>query len=285
MAFIKIQNPKIYQLLEYVSVIVGASMIGWVFNAFLLPNGIASGGISGLSTITYELFGWEPAFFQWAVNIPLFIAGIYILGKNFGIKTLIGTIIAPLSIFLTRNIDPITSDALLAALFGGVGVGIGLGIVFRGNGSTGGTDLIAQILHKYTGISQGMCMAFIDGVVVITAAFVFSLEQALYALIALFVTGRVINLIQLGVGNTKMALIITQKEEPVSKAITKDLNRGLTKLRGYGGYTDESKSVLMTVLDQTQFFKLKHIVRNIDPHAFVILVDASEVLGEGFKKS
>ena len=285
MARFKIQNPKVYHFFEYLLVIIGAAIIGWAFNAFLLPNGIASGGVSGLSTITYKLFGWEPAFFQWAVNIPLFVAGIYILGKNFGVKTLIGTVVAPLSIFLTRNIEPITSDPLLSALFGGVGVGIGIGIVFRGNGSTGGTDLIAQILHKYTGISQGMCMAFIDGVVVVTAAFVFSLEQALYALIALFVTGRVINLIQLGVDNTKMALVITQKEEAVSKAITRDLNRGLTKLQGHGGYTDESRSVLMTVLDQTQFFKLKHIVRNIDPKAFVILVDASEVLGEGFKKS
>lgn len=285
MAVIKIQNPKIYLLLEYFFVIIGAVIIGWSFNAFLLPNGIASGGVSGLSTITYELFGWEPAFFQWAINIPLFIAGIYILGKNFGIKTLVGTIVAPLAIFFTRNIDAITTDALLAALFGGVGVGIGIGIVFRGDGSTGGTDLIAQIVHKYTGVSKGMCMAFIDGVVVVTAAFVFSLEQALYALIALFVTGKVINLIQLGVGNTKMALIITQRKEAVGKAITKDLNRGLTKLQGYGGYTDESRSVLMTVLDQTQFFKLKHIVRNIDEQAFVILVDATEVLGEGFKKS
>lgn len=280
-----IRNSKLYQVVEYIFVVIGAVMIGWSFNAFLLPNGIASGGVSGLSTIAYELFRWEPAFFQWAVNIPLFIAGIYILGRSFGLKTLVGTVVAPLAIYLTRNIEAITVDPLLAALFGGVGVGIGIGIVFRGNGSTGGTDLIAQILHKYTGISKGMCMAFIDGVVVVSAALVFSLEQGLYALIALFVTGRVINIIQLGVGDSKMALIITNKEQAVGEAITKDLNRGLTKLEGYGGYTNESKSILMTVLDQTQFSKLKHVVQNIDPNAFVILVDAVEVLGEGFKKS
>ena len=269
--------------MEYIFVIIGAVIVGWSFNAFLLPNGIASGGVSGLSTIMHELFGWEPAFFQWAVNIPLFIVGLYILGRSFGFKTLVGTITAPLAIYLTRNMAPITVDPLLAALFGGVGIGIGIGIVFRGNGSTGGTDLIAQILHKYTEISKGMCVAFIDGIVVVSAAFVFSLEQGLYALLTLFVTGRVINIIQLGVGNSKMALIITNEAKAVGEAITKDLNRGLTKLEGYGGYTNEAKVVLMTVLDQKQFSKLKHIVRTIDSQAFIIFVDAAEVLGEGFK--
>ncbi|EWG11533.1 YitT family protein [Cytobacillus firmus] len=278
-------STKAERLLEYLYVLIGSGIVAVAFNVFLLPNRIASGGVSGISTILDAVVGWEPAYVQWAFNIPLFIAGVLLLGKQFGAKTLAGTIFLPLVVFLTKEYEPWTSDPLLASLFGGIGVGLGLGIVFRGKASTGGTDLAAQIINKYTGLSLGTCVAIIDGLIVLSAALIFDIEQGLYALIALYVTSKTIDLIQLGFSRTKMALIITEKQSDVRDGILNKIDRGVTKLSAYGGYTDHERPVLMCVVDQTEFTKLKQLVQTIDPTAFIIVTDASEVLGEGFKRA
>lgn len=270
---------------DYIYVLVGAAIIALTFNVFLLPNQVASGGVSGISTIFKAVFGWEPAFVQWAFNIPLFIAGVIFLGKQFGVKTLVGTIFLPFVVFLTKHLEPWTHDALLAALFGGIGVGLGLGIVFRGNASTGGTDLAAQIINKYTGFTLGRCVVIIDGLIVLTAAVVFDIEKGLYALIALYVTSKTIDLVQVGFGRSKMAMIITNNQDEVREGILNKIDRGVTKLSAYGGFTDHERPVLMCVVDQTEFTKLKHLVQSVDPSAFVIVMDAAEVLGEGFKRA
>ncbi|MFS0783678.1 YitT family protein [Bacillus sp. 1P06AnD] len=270
---------------DYVYVMIGAAVVALSFNVFLLPNNIASGGTSGISTILYAKFGWEPAYVQWALNIPLFIAGVILLGKQFGIKTFVGTCFFPFAVFLTKGLDPWTTDPLLGALVGGIGVGLGLGIVFLGKASTGGTDLAAQIVHKYTRISLGKCVAFIDGLIVIAASFVFDIERGLYALIGLYATSKTIDLVQMGMDNSKMALIITNKEEEMRKAIFTHVKRGVTELHGKGGFTESDKPVLMCVVDQSQFTKLKQVAREVDPHAFVVVTDAHEVLGEGFSRA
>lgn len=277
--------PKWFTVWEYAHVLVGSAIVAIAFNLFLLPNRIASGGVSGISTIVYDIFAITPAFTQWAFNIPLFIAGILLLGGfKYGLKTLVGTAFLPLVVLLTRDVAPATSDPLLGALFGGIGVGIGLGIVFRSNSSTGGTDLAAQIIHKYTGLSLGACVFMIDGLVVATSAIVFNIELALYALIALYITGKTIDLVQMGVGYAKVALIISEKQEEVQQGLLKEVDRGVTKLEGYGGYTNHKRPVLMCVVNQMEVTKLKQVVRNVDPNAFVIVTNATEVLGEGFKK-
>ncbi|USK38566.1 YitT family protein [Cytobacillus firmus] len=280
-----IYSTKAERLLEYLYVLIGSGIVAVAFNVFLLPNRIASGGVSGISTILDAVVGWEPAYVQWAFNIPLFIAGVLLLGKQFGAKTLAGTIFLPFVVFLTKEYEPWTSDPLLASLFGGIGVGLGLGIVFRGKASTGGTDLAAQIINKYTGLSLGTCVAIIDGLIVLSAAIIFDIEQGLYALIALYVTSKTIDLIQLGFSRTKMALIITENQSEVREGILNKIDRGVTKLSAYGGYTDHERPVLMCVVDQTEFTKLKQLVQTIDPTAFIIVTDASEVLGEGFKRA
>jgi uncharacterized membrane-anchored protein YitT (DUF2179 family) len=269
---------------EYIYILIGSAIIGFAFNIFLLPNQIASGGVSGISTILHSVAGWEPAYVQWAFNIPLFIAGVIFLGKQFGVKTLVGTIFLPFIVILTKNIDPWTHNPLLGALFGGAGVGLGLGIVFRGKASTGGTDLAAQIIHKYTGLTLGTCVVLIDGMIVVTAAFVFDIEKALYALISLYVTSKTIDLVQVGFGRSKTAMIISSKPDEVREGIFNQIDRGVTKLSAYGGFTDHERPVLMCVVDQTEFTKLKQLVKNIDPGAFVVVMDAAEVLGEGFKR-
>ncbi|MCM3216267.1 YitT family protein [Niallia taxi] len=269
-------------LREYIYVLIGSAIVALSFNLFLLPNSIASGGVSGISTITASLFHWEPAFVQWAFNIPLFIAGVIFLGKNFGIKTLVGTLFLPFVVFLSKDMEPWTTQPLLAAIYGGIGIGLGIGIVFKGKASTGGTDLAAQIITKYTGMSLGKSVALIDGVIVITAAAVFSIEQGLYALLALFITSKTIDIVQVGFGSSKMALIITEKQEDVREGILNKIDRGVTKLTAHGGYTDFERPILMCVVDQAQFMKLKGLVQSIDPTAFVIVMDASEVHGRGF---
>ena len=268
---------------EYLHVLVGSAIIAIAFNVFLLPNQIAPGGVSGISTIVNAKLGFEPAFVQWAFNIPLFIAGVILLGRHFGLKTLVGTLFFPFVVFMTNDWSPWAHDPLLSAICGGIGVGLGLGIVFRGKGSTGGTDLAAQIIHKYTHISLGKCVAMIDGLIVIAACFVFEIEKGLVALISLYVTSKTIDLVQVGFNTSKMALIITNNEEEIRKAIFDKINRGVTEIHGKGGYTETHKAVLMCVVDQTQFTKLKQVVKDVDPHAFVVVTDASEVLGEGFK--
>ena len=170
-------DSRIEIILEYIYVLIGAAIVALAFNVFLLPNKIASGGVSGISTILHSTLGWEPAYVQWAFNIPLFIAGVIFLGKQFGVKTLVGTIFLPAVVFLSSGIEPWTHQPLLGALFGGIGVGLGLGIVFRGRASTGGTDLAAQIINKYTGFTLGTCVVLIDGFIVLIAAVVFDIER------------------------------------------------------------------------------------------------------------
>jgi uncharacterized membrane-anchored protein YitT (DUF2179 family) len=277
--------PKFKNSLQYINVLIGSAIIALAFNVFLLPNQIASGGVSGISTILLNVLGWEPAYVQWAFNIPLFISGVVLLGKQFGLKTLVGTLFLPFVVFLTKNIEPWTNDALLGALFGGIGVGLGLGIVFRGNASTGGTDLAAQIITKYTGLTLGTSVVLIDGLIVIVAALVFDIERGLYALIALYVTSKTIDIVQVGFGRSKTAMIITNKQEEVREGILNKIDRGVTKLSAYGGFTDNERPVLMCVVDQREFTKLKQLVKSLDPSAFVVVMDASEVLGEGFKRA
>lgn len=279
------ENSTTGKMLEYIFVLIGAALVAIAFNVFLLPNRVASGGVSGISTILFEVLGWEPAFVQWSFNIPLFIAGVLLLGRQFGVKTLVGTIFLPFVVFLTKDWAPWTEDPLLAALFGGIVVGLGIGIVFRGRASTGGTDLAAQIIHKYSGLSLGTCVAVIDGLIVLAAAIVFNIESGLYALLSLFATSKTIDLVQVGLGLSKMAMIITNNEDEVREAILNKMDRGVTKLSGYGGYTDSERPIIMCVFNHTEFTKLKQIVRSIDPTAFVIVMEATEVLGEGFKRT
>ena len=271
-------------VMEYVFVVIGAAVIAFGFNVFLFPNQVASGGVSGISTILHGMFGWNAGIVQYAFNIPLFIAGVLVLGKKFGIKSFIGTIALPFFVILTESWDPWTLNPLLGAIFGGIVVGLGIGLVFKGNASTGGTDLLAQIITKYTGLTLGTSVLFIDGLIAVSAAIVFDLEKGLYALIGLYVTTKTIDIVQLGFSQSKMVYIITQKETDVRDAIYKEINRGITRLPAFGGYTGEERPVLMVVVYQTEFTRLKQVLKTVDPQAFVIVSDAYEVLGEGFKK-
>lgn len=273
----------LHSVLEYGILAVGALCMALSFNLFLMPNQIASGGVSGISILLQHYWGWEPAFTQWAFNIPLFIVGFFLLGRQATWKTLAGTLLLPLFIYLTRELRPLVDDALLASIFGGMATGIGLGIVFRSRGTTGGLSVAAKVINKYAGVTLGLATAMLDGLVILAAGFVFTPEKALYALLGLYVTSKMIDVVQLGFSYSKVAFIISDEKERIEAAILHELDRGLTKLPGYGGYTGQEKQVYMVVIGQTEVIRLKRLVVEADPGAFIIISNTHEVLGEGFK--
>mgnify|MGYP001336639046 CR=1 FL=1 len=269
-------------LIDNLQILFGSFVTAIGFNAFLNPNDIASGGVAGISVIIKHMLGIQPAITQWSLNIPLFFLGLIVLGKLYGLRTVVGSFFLPLFIYFTKNLSPITANPLLASIFGGLIVGIGLGLVFKGNASTGGLSIIASIINKYTGFSMGKCQMITDAFVVISASLVFTPDKVLYALISIFVTSKAIDLIQLGFTSSKVAFVVSDKSDDISKIILQNLDRGLTKLSALGGYTDEKRTVLMIVMEQSEITKFKNLVEAIDPTAFIIISDTHEVLGKGF---
>lgn len=271
-------------IISYIIITFGSLFTAVGLDMFLIPNRIAAGGVSGLATLAFYVFGAPVGLTMLAINIPLFIASLRVLGARFGIKTLFGFF--TLSVFVDL-LEPVlkspTSDPLLASIFGGVITGIGLGVVFRAGGTTGGTDLAAQLLLKYIATSSGQALLVIDGFVIALAGFVFSAELALYALIAVFITSRVIDIVQEGVGYGRAAFIISDHDQEIAQAIIKRLDRGATFFDGRGAYSLKKKGILLTVVNRSEVTRLKVLVSEIDPAAFVIMTNVNEVLGEGFK--
>lgn len=280
------QLKKTHKGLNYVFIIVGAILVGIAYNVFLLPAQLAAGGISGVSTILHELYNTKPALVQALINLPLFIVGFIALGKEFSYKTLLGTITVPLTIFLSESlVDKGSHDPFLSSIYGGIVLGIGLGLVYRGGGSTGGTAALAQILKKYANISSGFSQLLVDGVVVVASAFVFSFELALYALISIFVTSKVIDFVQLQAGDNKLVFIITDNEERVTSLIYEHVERGVTQVQSFGAFSKKERAMLLCVMEQAEAIYFKQIITNEEPNSFVIFLNASEILGRGFSKA
>ncbi|MDF2925439.1 MAG: hypothetical protein K0R57_4353 [Paenibacillaceae bacterium] len=277
------KGTALHYIFEYGLLLLGSLIIALSFNWFLKPNQVASGGVTGISVLTLHLWGIQPALMQWALNIPLFLLGILFLGRQFGLKTAVGSFVLPLFVLLTQHGEPLTDNLLLATIYGGIGLGVGLGIVFRGRGSTGGLDLAAQLLHKFTGISLGIAVAMLDGLVIVAAGFIFDAEKALFALIGLYVTSKTIDIVQVGFNYAKVAYIISERVDDIAEVVLHDLDRGLTRLNGAGGYTGTERTVLMVVVSQNEVSRLKELVKSVDPAAFIIISEAREVLGKGFK--
>ena len=257
-------------------------MVGISYNMFLLPARLAAGGISGISTILFEIYTISPALTQFAINIPIFIIGWFTLGKDFSAKSLVGTAFLPFVIFLTQDIPFTVTNPLLASLYGGILLGVGLGIVYKGNGSTGGTTAIAQILKHFTGISSGLSQLIIDGLVVITSIFVFSLELTLFALIAIFLSSKAIDFVELRTASNKLVLIITNEEKKIQSIIHDEIDRGMTKIRSVGGFSNLDQTMILCVTEQQEAIKLKKKLQEVTPNAFVIFINTSEILGRGF---
>jgi len=273
-------------LREYLFILLGVLLTALGLDMFLVPNKIAAGGVSGIATIVHYLAHVPVGVTMLAINIPLFLIGIRRLGMGFGVRSLFGTITLSVIIdLIARRVSIPTRDPLLASIYGGIIVGIGVGLVFRNKGTTGGTDLAAAIVNNYMKLSVGVVLFIIDASVIVAAGIVFkSAELALYALLTVFLTARVIDIVQEGFGYAKAALIISQKPDEVADVILQKLDRGVTALRGKGMYTRTERDVILSVVTRSEISTLKEMVHTVDPRAFVILTDVHEVLGEGFKR-
>ncbi|MGP4064394.1 YitT family protein [Oceanobacillus sp. M65] len=267
---------------DALKIIIGATLVALSYNVFLLPSKLAAGGISGISTILFEMYELSPAYTQMLINIPIFIIGWIALGNSFSWKTLIGTFWVPFIIWLSADIPYTVTNPLLGAIYGGIVLGTGLGIVYKGNGSTGGTAAIAQIVKKFTGISSGYSQLIVDGFVVTASIVVFSLELTLFALMAIYITSKTIDIVQLRTSATKLIMIITEEEEKIQQIIRDGIDRGITKVRSVGGYSNQDKTMILCVTEQQEAVQLKRILQKEEPTTFVIFINASEILGRGF---
>lgn len=280
---IRVKSPFLRNLLDGSWIVLGTMIIAIAFNVLLRPNQIASGGVVGLSVVLEEAFHFAPAMTQWGINIFLFLFGFIVLGGKFGIKTILGTFLFPTFVWLTSGLEAWTTNAILASIYGGFGIGLGIGLVLWGRGSTGGTDLAAQLIHRFSGIPIGIWILVLDGLVVASAGVIFSPEIALYALLGLIVTGRTIDIMQSGFGYSRAAIIVTEKAEEIKDAILHELDRGVTLWEATGGYSGKPKPMLWVVVSPTEVSQLRALVRDTDPNAFMTVCPASQVFGEGFQ--
>ena len=276
------KQEQVQRLKETLYVTLGAFILAISVNLIFLPNQIVAGGASGLSIVLNELFGWNVALTLYAINIPLLILCFLLLGKDVGFKTIYGSLINPFFIAITGSLPPLTNNIFLATLYGGVLTGIGLGLVFRGNASTGGSAIISQIVNKYFKISLGVSVFVVDGFVIATALFVFTKDTVLFSLISLFIIGRVIDRVQVGVLRSKNLFIISDKYEAIHQIFIKELDKGVTLLPIEGGYTQKQGKIIMTVIPEKEFMAIKEAILAIDETAFFVALDASEVNGSGF---
>ncbi len=267
---------------DYVYIFFGTLLTAISFQVFLLPNNIVSGGITGLSIVTYASFGWDPALVQYALSVPLLIICFILLGKAAGYKTILGSLLLPFYLLFIGHWEPLTMDPLLAALFGGALTGLGIGIVFRAKGSTGGTSIIIQIIYKYLNLQLGFTTLMVDGAIIMIALLVFDVETVMYSIIALFIISRTIDLVQLGFHRNKNVFIISDNPQDIRQEILHTMQRGVTNLGIRGGYGNTDKDMLMVVIQEREFTLLKETVIKADSDAFVVAMPASEVLGRGF---
>ncbi len=286
----KLTKPKLSKnavriiAIDFMGILIGSVILAVGLNMFMVPNMLAPGGISGLAVVIYYLIKFPVGVTIIILNIPLFIIGYLVLGPRVVIQSLLGTFLFSLAVEITAPLLPAaTDDLLLAAVYGGVVMGVGVGLVFRFRGSTGGTGLLSLILAKVWGISPGQAMFWGDLVVLAMAVFVFGTEAAMYATLALFVSIKVIDAILEGIGTAKSAIIITCCGSEINEKLLHELGRGVTRLEGQGGYTGEGREVLLCVVARQQTARLKAIIYKADPGAFVIIGNATEVHGEGFK--
>lgn len=272
--------------LEYLGIGFGCILTALGLVIFLVPNKIAAGGVSGLATVLHYLTGFPVGTAMLIFNVPLFIIGVKVLGRHIGFRTLYGIIILSLGTDLLEPFLPVlTHDPLLASLYGGVVSGLGMGLVFKFRGTTGGTDLVAALLHRFfPGISIGQGLLIIDAFVIALAGVVFNAELALYAVVALFVSSKIIDLIQEGFNLAKALFIISDHADEIRVDILTKMGRGVTTLCGKGGYTGQPKNVLLVVVSRAEVAEVKELTLSKDPRAFVILTEVHEVMGEGFQE-
>lgn len=300
MAFI--HKERLFSKKWFVSwsfITLGAFIMAVGFVLFINPYNIVPGGVYGIGIIlhylTRDLFeiwpnGIPVGLIGLVLNIPLAIIGIKVLGPRFGVKTIIGFFLTSvfmdsLTLIIGEN-DPLglQNDLLLSCIFGGLLIGVGFGLIFKSKATSGGSDIIAMIIAKYTRWSLGQLLIYIDSTIVLLALIVFKdWKIPLYSWLVIFIAGKAIDMVIEGIHYEKMLLIISDKYNPIRDKIINDLNRGGTFITGEGMYNNEQKKIIFTIVNRRELSMLEDYIQKIDPNAFLTVVDAKEILGEGFK--
>ena len=269
-------------------IVIGSFILASGFVLFITPYKIIPGGVYGISIILHYLLGTPVGLVALCFDIPLTIIGIRILGPRFGYKTVLGfslTAIFTDTLSYFWGFEPLVrGDALLSSIFGGVLVGLGLGLIFRSKATSGGSDIVAMIIAKYTRLPLGMLMIYVDSVIVLVGLAVFrDWKIPLYSWIVIFITGKVIDIVMAGMSYDKCIFIISEKTEEIRDKIINNLNRGGTYIEGKGMFNMADRKIIFTVVNRRELFQLEEYIHDIDPRAFLTVLDATEILGEGFK--
>jgi len=274
--------------ISYSLIISGAFILAAGFVFFITPYKIVPGGVYGISIVLHYLFGTPVGIVALMFDIPLTLLGIKFLGPRFGVKTVVGfslTAIFTDTLTWIWGFKPLVEgDALLSSIFGGVIVGLGLGLIFKSRATSGGSDIVAAIIAKYTKLPLGQLMILVDSVIVFFGLIVFQdWKIPLYSWIVIFITGKVIDAVLEGISYDKSLFIISEKHEEIREKIINNLNRGGTFIDGKGMYNMAERKIIFTVVSRRELSMLQEYIHQIDPNAFMTIIDASEILGEGFK--
>ncbi|MBB3108644.1 uncharacterized membrane-anchored protein YitT (DUF2179 family) [Paenibacillus phyllosphaerae] len=264
------------------AIILGSAIMGFGVNYFNIANGLAEGGIMGVSLILNYVLGWNPGLTSILINIPLLLLGWKVMGRVSFIYAMIGAVSLSVFLYMFEFATKPLGDPLLASLYAGAFVGIGLGIVFRYGGMTDGMDVVAMLCKQYLGWSLGKTLFLTDAVIIVVSLVYLDLHRAMYTFIAITVGARLIDFVQEGSYSAKAATIISSQPEVIAAKVLEQMKRGVTFLNGKGAYTSEPKEIVYCVVSHREIGRLKTIVMEADPSAFVIFNDVHEVVGKGF---
>lgn len=281
----KISEKRKNLILDILFLGLGCFIYSASVSIFTAPNKIAPGGVTGIATILYYTIGTPIGVMILVLNIPLFLLGFKFIGGKFIVKTLICTAITSVAVDALWFLPKYQGNMILVSLYGGVLSGIGLGLIFIRGATTGGTDVASRLLKlKWPHVPMGRMMMCLDGIIILASIIAFkSVDSGLYAMINLFVSSKVIDTLLYGSDTGKMVLVISDKYDEIAQKIVSELDRGVTLLKGRGYYTGSEREVLMCALRRPQAARIRAIVRKIDPSAFIIMCEAGDVIGEGFK--
>jgi uncharacterized membrane-anchored protein YitT (DUF2179 family) len=277
-----LRKTKMFERIFFI--VLGAVLMAVGIEEFLVPNRILDGGIVGISIILSHLSGWRLGFFIFLLNIPFFFIGYKQIGKTFALSTLLGISVLSITTFILHDVPVFTEDLLLATVFGGIVLGIGVGIVIRYGGSLDGTEIMAILANKKLPFSVGEIIMFFNIFIFGTAGFVFGWDRAMYSILAYFIAFKMIDIVIAGLDESKSAWIISDQSEVIGDAILARLGRGVTYMKGEGAYTGDDKKVIFCVITRLEEAKLKSIVEELDPSAFLAVANITEVRGGRFKK-
>ena len=281
-SFLKKKPAAAERFFSYAQILIGALIAGAAYPLFMTPNRIAPGGVTGIATILNHLFHWPVGTVSLILNLPLFLISYRAMGRVFAFRSLLATVFFTLFIDILP-LQPMTNDPLLGALYGGVMLGAGLGLIMRGGATTGGSDMIARMVHKrFQFISVGSFLFAIDFAVVLSAGFLIGTSEALYALINIFLSAKVMDTVIVGFSSNKACFVMSDRWQEIADRVMRDMDRGVTLLTARGAYTGTERPTLLCVISRSEIMAFKRILREEDEKAFVIIVEAHEAIGDGF---